>query len=177
MGRQLWLSMDIDDYNARNNLAYYQTMMKQQCNGDWEEPSAFHITIDFLGEDETDYDKAEEAMHIFHQRYNKYDYIGKSLYGNLVNTFEGGVLWIGVDNSWLLYDIRYKLREIYTEVGYTPAPDKFKGYTPHITMAYNIDMKPSIEMKPVTIPLTNISLWNSFKVNDAYVDNVLYSIR
>ena len=86
-------------------------------------------------------------------------------------------MWIGVDNSWLLYDIRYKLREIYTEVGYTPAPDKFKGYTPHITMAYNIDMKPNIEMKPVTIPLTNISLWNSFKVNDAYVDNVLYSIR
>ena len=103
--------------------------------------------------------------------YNQY------IFGNKVNRFDGGAMWVGVDNSFRLYQIHYGLEEKLKQVGYQKPKSKFVGYTPHITMAYNtpkIDF--TFKMNKVAIPLSNITLWNSFKVNGQYVDNFLYRI-
>mgnify|MGYP000863366117 CR=1 FL=1 len=173
---ELWMSMDIDDELATNQLAYYQTLLKQKTHGDWEDPEDFHITLDYIGEDESGADKVVEAMHLFEKEidssmYNQY------IFGNKVNRFDGGAMWVGVDNSFRLYQIHYGLEEKLKQVGYQKPKSKFVGYTPHITMAYNtpkIDF--TFKMNKVAIPLSNITLWNSFKVNGQYVDNFLYRI-
>lgn len=171
---QLWLSMDIENTATQNQIAYYQTILKSKTYGDWEDPTNFHITLDFLGEDETDSDKVIEAMKLFEKEntlYNQY------VFGNKINRFDKGVLWMGVDDCQKLYDIHYALEDKFKEVGYQKAPDKFKEYTPHITLAYNAPNENyDIETSKVPILVSNITLWNSFKVNGEYVTNYLYKI-
>ena len=177
MGAQLWLSMDIKNSMEQNQIAYWQSFMKTKVHGDWEQPTAFHITLDFLGEDETDFQRVVEAMHLFEDNNDKYN---QYVFAHNIGRFDGGAMWMGVDDSMKLYDIRYQMREYYKQVGYTPAPDKFKGYTPHITLAYNtpkdFDYR-SVKTSKIPILVSNVTLWNSFKVNGEYVDNVLYSVN
>ena len=173
---QLWLSMDIKDSLVQNQIAYWQSFIKTKVQADYENPTAFHITIDFLGEDETEFEKVVEAMHLFEK---EYDGFNQHVFANKIGRFDGGAMWMGVDDSFKLYKIRYLMREKYKLVNYTPAPDKFKGYTPHITLAYNAPENfdySAIKTTKIPVPVSNITLWNSFKVNGEYVSNVLYSI-
>jgi 2'-5' RNA ligase len=172
---QLWLSMDISDNMVKQQLAYYQNILKHKMTGDWEDPNDFHVTVDFLGEDETDFEKVVEGMKLFEKQnkcFNQY------VFASGVNRFPQGALWIGVNSSFKLYQARYQLEECFNRVGYQKAPSKFKGYTPHITMAYDASQNiPDINVHGIAIPFDNITLWNSFKVNGQYVDNVLFKIK
>lgn len=172
---ELWIAMDIDDEYAKNQLAYYQALLKQKTHGDWEDPNDFHITIDYIGENEDNFEKVVDAMKLYQK---ETDVFNQYVFGNHIRRFDGGALWIGVDESFKLYKIHYRLEELLDQVGYVKAPSKFPNYTPHITMAFNtpkIDYE--IKMNKIPIPVTNITLWNSFKVNGEYVDNVLYKIN
>lgn len=170
----LWLSMDIDSKVAQDQIAYYQTILKSKTYGDWEDPTQFHITLDYLGKDETDFEKVVEAMKLFEKEntlFNQY------VFANKINRFDGGALWMGVDECQKLYDIHYAIEEKFKQVGYQKAPDKFEGYTPHITLAFNTpEIDYEIKTKKIPVPVTNITLWNSFKVNGQYVSNYLYKI-
>ena len=173
---QLWLSMDIKNPMEQNQIAYWQSYMKTKVKAEWENPTAFHITLDFLGEDETDFEKVEQAMRLFEQNYDKYN---QYIFANKINRFDGGAMWMGVDDSMKLYEIHYLMREYYKQVGYIPAPSKFEGYTPHITLAYNSPQDfdySSIKTTKIPLLVSNVTLWNSFKVNGEYVDNILYSV-
>jgi len=173
---QLWLSMDIKNPMEQNQIAYWQSYMKTKVKAEWENPTAFHITLDFLGEDETDFEKVEQAMRLFEQNYDKYN---QYIFANKINRFDGGAMWMGVDDSMKLYEIHYLMREYYKQVGYTPAPSKFEGYTPHITLAYNSPQDfdyGSVKTTKIPLLVSNVTLWNSFKVNGEYVDNILYSV-
>ena len=172
---ELWISMDIDDEMAKNQLAYYQTVLKGYTHGDWCDPNDFHITLDYIGENEDDFEKVVDAMKIYEKEtdlYNQY------VFANKVGRFDKGAMWIGVDDSFKLYQIHYRMEELLEQVGYQKAPGSFPNYTPHITMAFNTPkMDFTVKMSKVPIPVTNITLWNSFKVNGQYVDNFLYKIN
>lgn len=172
---ELWVSFDIDDSMSLNQLEYYQTLMKQKTNADWKDKNDFHVTIDYVGEDESGAEQVVEAMKILERNLDK-SMFNQYLFGNKINHF-GNTLWIGVDNSFKLYRIHYALEEIFKMIGYQKPESKFNGYTPHITMASNADdIELDMPMRKVPIPFTNITLWNSFKVNGQYVDNFLYRI-
>ena len=173
---ELWVSFDIDDTIALNQLEYYQTLMKLKTDADWEDKNDFHITLNYVGEDESGAEQVIKAMKILEHNLDE-SFFNQYIFGNKINNF-GNTLWIGADNSFKLYRIHYALEDIFKQIGYEKPKAKFDGYTPHITMAYNAkETDWNVAMKKVPIPLTNITLWNSFKVNGQYVDNFLYRIN
>ena len=173
----LYIAVELDD-KTKQLLSEKQLILKQNCKGDIEDPTRFHITIDFLGNDTQNIDLVIEAMKQVDKECNfkKIDAIAKNFY-----TFNNNsvVSWIGVENSFDLYKIKYALREAYEKVGYNPPKDKHDGYTPHITMAYNFECNDNISKEFDGIPfiIDNVSLWNGFKCNDEYIHNKIFGIN
>ena len=171
---ELWFSMDIDDATIQNKIAYVQTLLKQQTQADWQDPTTFHITLDYIGDTDNDSELVVEAMKMYEKEivFNK-----PVLIANKINYFDK-VVWMGVDNSMPLYQIHYALEQNLKEVGYQKPESKFASYTPHITLAYNtVNTEANVDFEPFEIPITNITLWNSFKCNGSYIENYLYKIR
>lgn len=168
----LYLAVTISDKQTRDTLGLYQTQLKQQLEGDWVDSTTFHITVEHLGNDEVDSKKVINGLKLFEERYKP-----KSFYAfaTKVNRFEQNVLWIGVNNSFKLYEMRYQILDMLKETGYQKMESKFEGYTPHITMGFKVEDKSFVcDIKKVPILIDNITLWNSFKCNGAYVENKLY---
>lgn len=174
----LYLAVEIPE-DIKRKLAVPQTTLKQNClDGEWEDPTKFHITVRFLTED-NDYEtqkKAIEALKLFEVTYQpkKFEIIAKNFY-----KFEQGVMWIGVHNSFPLYEIKYQIEDCFKKVGRELPKDQFEGYTPHITMGYNVKEKPNFnqEFEGIPIVIDNVSLWPSIKANDSYIHNKLFGVN
>ena len=90
----LYIAVELDD-KTKQLLSEKQLILKQNCKGDFEDPTRFHITIDFLGNDTQNIDLVIEAMKQVDKECNfkKIDAIAKNFY-----TFNNNsvVSWIGV---------------------------------------------------------------------------------
>lgn len=173
----LYIALTIDDPQVVEQLAGYQTTLKRLVSGgDWVDPSTFHVTIDYLGDGEDDFTKVVRAMRRF-ERLNVLR--NQYVFARGVHRFDGGAMWIGMDQSLKLYQLRYALRELMAQEGYHHRPDDFPEYTPHITMAFNTpDEVPVMEFGAgVAVPVRDVVLWNSPKCNGAYIDNALCAIH
>lgn len=166
----------VDFNNETKQLLYQkQKLLVNNFDGEFETFDKFHITLKFLDENDGDMNKAIEAMVKLDKiNLNKFEIIAKDFHN-----FDGGTYWIGVNNSLELYKIKYKIEEILKSVNYNLKPEKFDGYTPHITMGYNLKKKNKFNEKFEGIPIIidNICLWHSYKVNGEYMQNVLYRIN
>ena len=171
----LYLAIEIDN-DTKKLLSEKQVYLKQHASGEFEDPTRFHITLRFLSENEEQNELAMKALKLFEQIYNPKSF---EITAKNFCRFPQGVSWIGVHNSLNLYQMKYQIEDCLEKVGFPLKKDKHKGYTPHITMGYNVEEKDSLikEFEGIPMKVTNISLWNGFKCNDKYIHNKLYGIN
>lgn len=171
----LYAAVDITDKNTLSMLNYCQVLAKQKVPGDYVDNQTFHITIDFLNNDETDNDLVQLALKKFKDNYAD-EFKSFYVFAEGLYRFDGGACWMGVHQSFKLYKMKYIFNKLLKEVGYKKAEESFDGYTPHITFAFNTPEFEYMKLARVPIPIDNLTIWNSPKMNGSYVTNVLYKI-
>lgn len=178
----LYLAIEFND-ETKKQLELKQNILKSLCDAKYEDPTRFHITTRFVAEDQININTALLAMEIFEKMYtpNKFDVLANGF--RTFNNEKGGskdVAWIGIDKSFPLYQIKYDIEECLNKCNFPLKEERFDGYTPHITMAYEFPV-PNLNGinfgELINITIDNLSLWNGFKVNSEYVHNQLMSIK
>lgn len=172
----LWLAVELND-DIKKKLAKEQVLLKQNCKkGDFEDPTRFHITVKYLSDEIINHECVIKAMQKYKDDFKpcRFKITARDFY-----KFEQGVMWVGVHQSLPLYIMKKNIEKCLNEVGYNLPKDKHKQYTPHITMGYNVQELNSLNNKfnGIEIDVDNLSLWNSFKANDVYIHNKMYSIN
>ena len=171
----LYLAVEIDD-KTKQLLAQKQLILKQNCvKGEWEDPTRFHITVRFLANDDRMHEKAMEALKLWGDTYQPKQF---QAFAKDFHKFEQGVMWIGVDQSFPLYEAKYQIEDCFMKVGNQLSKGDFPSYIPHITMGYDVQESPTLNwnFEPIPFVINNISLWNGFKVNSKYIHNFLYRV-
>lgn len=175
----LYLAFDLKKEDI-DKLSLKQTMLKQNSTGDFSDPSGFHITCSFIGETEKDNELVIEAMKNFRDEL-QFDKTNGPINLEAKNfyQFNKNVCWIGVNNSFPLYKIKKGIEKHMRLVGYQAKKDKFNGFTPHITMGYNVFINEDFNKTFNEIPITveKLSLWHSLKCNGVHIKNSLFEIE
>jgi len=171
----LYVVMDIHDRETIAMLSYCQTLAKQKNPGNYVDDQTFHITISFLNDDEDDNNLVQQAMLKFKELYAN-EFKSFYVFAEGLYRFDSGVCWMGVHQSFKLYKIKHILEKLIDDTGYKRKEDKFDGYTPHITFAYDVPEYEYMKLSRVPILVDNITLWNSPQMNDNYVTNCLCKI-
>ena len=169
--QSLFLCVSLTDEVIRK-LTYVQGLIKSKYSGDFCYPTSFHITIDSLSNDWNDINLTSKAMQLFEKRgVKKFEVVA-----NKVNFFNGNICWVGVDNYLPLKNIKSQIDEDLKIVGFNAKQEKFKSYIPHITMGYDVPENKLIKIQFDPIPFTveNITLSNGLKINDEYLNSILY---
>jgi 2'-5' RNA ligase len=172
------------DPKTMQRLKQKQLIVKHNSKkGDFVQPETFHVTVLFCkggnaGYKREDYVKAIDEMG---KRYNPKSFqVQLENFGQFENGGdEGNVVWVGLKNSLPLYEIKKQLQETMQSLQVSIEKSQFPGYTPHVTMGYNVIINDNFDCKfedeePVTIK--SIALWDSFKANDAYVYNKVHEL-
>jgi len=170
----LYIMVDFNN-ETKQKLYEKQLILKQNCSGKFENFSAFHITVSFLSEEIKMQNEALKAM----QSLDKLKYKKFQIFAKDFKNFEGGIYWVGVHNCLELYKIKYDIEKFLKQENFNISPSKFTGYTPHITMGYNVEELKEFNktFKEIPIIIDNICLWHSRKVNDEYIQECLYRIN
>lgn len=171
------------DENTMKRLRLKQLEVKQFSEkGDFVQPETFHITMLFCAGGVSGYSRKDyiSALDEFKKRYDPKQFDLKlQNYGQFDNGGEGKVIWVGVKDSLPLYEINKNLKETLHSLNVKVEKTNHKGYTPHITMGYNVVLKEEFntlfeDEEPITIK--SISLWDSFKANEAHIYNKVHEI-
>lgn len=163
-----------------NKLSQYQTYLKQNSeSGDFSDKESFHITVLFVGDDVKSRKPYIEALDKLKEQFKPQHFEVQLQNFNFFDNGNGKIAWVGVKNSLPLYEVKKNLEATLTSMGFEPPKSQHDGYTPHITMGYNVITKDSLNTKfeddtPVTIK--SVCLWDSFKANDTYITNKLYEV-
>ena len=170
----LYLAVDFNN-ETKKLLAEKQRLLKQYLAEEFEDPGAFHITVRFLAEDQINVNTALLAIQMFDQMYkpNKFQ-----IFANGFRKFPQGVAWIGLDQSFPLYELKYQIEDCMRKCNFPLNEERFDGYIPHITMAYDFkhDNIETINFgEPIPIIIDGLHLWASPKCNDTYITNCLYT--
>lgn len=172
----LYLAIELERED-KQKLFEKQLYLKKHCEAEkWEDMDGFHITVKFIGEDH-DFTNIIPILRKWEQEYNPkiVQVDAKNFY-----RFEQGVSWIGVANSFPLYQYKHQIEEVAMKLGHQLKKDDHDGYTPHITMGYGVKESNSLNREFESIPVTvnNITLWGyAPKVNGVHVTNELYKIN
>lgn len=178
----LYLAIEFSD-ETKKQLELKQNILKNLCDAEYEDSTRFHITTRFVADNQLNVNTALLAMEMFGQMYtpNKFE-----IFANGFRTFNKekngskGVAWVGIDKSLPLYQIKYDIEECLKKCNFPLNKERFDGYTPHITMAYEFPIPElySIDFgEPIKIIVDNLSLWNGFKIQETYVHNKLMDIK
>jgi len=166
------------EFNAETiqKLTYKQHLLKSQFEGEYEDPTRFHITVCFLAKNEVNANTAILGMNLLRQIYTPQKF---TVVANCFRQFDQGVAWVGMDNTMPLYELKYQIEDCMRRCNFPMVEDKFDGYIPHITMAYDFkgDTKSVVFGEPIQIEIDNISLWNAPKCNDVYIHNKLCDVK
>lgn len=182
----IYYAVEFDERTIQR-LKEKQLLLKQNSKqGNFVQPETFHITVMFCVGGYTGYSRSDyiKALDEFGKRY-KHKYRPFNLRLQNFGQFpgeqsdEGNIVWVGVRDSFPLYQIKKDLEETIKSMQIKMEPPQFKGYTPHITMAYNCILNDGFntlfeEDEPV--PIRSICLWDSFKANDTYIYNKVYEL-
>lgn len=171
------------DKDTMKKLAQKQLIVKQNSKqGDFVQPETFHITVLFCHGGTSGYSRGDyvEAMNEMGRRYNPKQFDVKLQNFNQFKRDEGGsVVWVGVRDSFPLYQIKKQLEETMQSLQISVEKSQFKGYTPHITMSYdtilNEDFNTLFE-DDEPIKIKSIALWDSFKANETYIYNKVHEL-
>lgn len=168
--------------DIKNKLYQKQVEIKQNStSGDFSDKEGFHITVTYIGKDINNRKQYMDALDLYKEKYNPEPFELKLQNINSFNNGgEGEIVWIGVKDSLPLYEIKHNLTSLLHEINAPIEKDKHGGYTPHITMGYNVVLKEDFKRKfedTTPIKVKSICLWDSFKANDTYITNKIYEVN
>lgn len=152
--------------------------LKRNCLcGDWEDPTRFHITVKFISDDDQRHEPVIDVLKHWEQKFQpkKFEVFAKDFC-----RFPQGVEWIGVNNSLPLYTAKKQIEDCAAELGNMFKKDDHDGYTPHITMGFNVEEGPNLvkEFEGIPVLVDNITLWGyAPKVNGVHIANTLYRVN
>jgi len=185
----IYFAVEFDE-KTNKRLKEKQHLLKlNSTQGDFVQPETFHITVTFCVGGYTGYSRSDymKALDEFGKRYkDKLKPFDLKLqnFGQFPGRDDNGnVVWVGVRDSFPLYEIKKDLEETIQSMQFKMEKSQFKGYTPHITMAYDCKLKEDFntlfeEDEPVTIK--SVCLWDSFKSgkngNEAHVYNKVHEL-
>lgn len=182
----IYFAVEFDE-RTNQRLKEKQFILKQNSiQGDFVQPETFHITVLFCvggygGYSRSDYMKAlDEFGKRYKEKLKPFD-LKLQNFGNFPGKGDatGDVVWVGVRDSFPLYEVKKDLEETIGSMQLKMEPNQHGGYTPHITMAYDCLLKEGFnvlfdEDEPVTIK--SLCLWDSFKVKETHVYNKVHEI-
>lgn len=154
-------------------IPYNYAIANSSCNR-YEDPSAYHITIKKIAENEQNEEiiKLLQAWELEYQ-HNKFTVDIKNFYH-----FDGGIEWMGVNNSFELYKIKDEIETVAKSFDININKDKF-AYTPHVTIGFDFHENDGFNHVFDSIPVTidNITLWGfDEKLNGTHISDVLYKM-
>lgn len=170
----LYIAFDLNNQD-KNKLMLNYEYLKNNAEGDFVDPTTFHITCTFLSKDQNNINEAINGLKLFKEKYT----VNKvNLYAKDFCMFEQGVMWMGVHNSMPLYIIKKNIEQCLIESGFPLKKDKFGQYIPHITMGYDVKPFPSLnrQFTDIDLCIDGLSLWASPKCNDTYITNCIYKV-
>lgn len=170
----LYLAFELSNEDKKKLVVNYE-YLKNNADGDFVDPSTFHITCRFLSNNQDNVNLAIDGLKLFNKKYN----VNKvNLSAKDFCQFNQGVMWMGLHDSLPLYVIKHKIEECLIEAGFPLQKDSFDGYIPHITMGYDVNAYPWLnkQFQSIDLTLDNLTLWGSPKCNDTYISNTLYKI-
>lgn len=175
------------DEQTKKKLSLKQLEVKQgSTQGDFVQPETFHITVLFCAGGNSGYSREEyiNALDEFSKRYNPKPFnVRLQNFGKFQNDGEGAVVWVGVRDSLPLYEIQKNLKETLHSMNVKVEKTQFSGYTPHITMGYDVVLSETFtelfeDEEPITIK--SICLWDGFKSRnqdkEAHVYNKIHEV-
>lgn len=165
-----------------NKLNQRQVVLKQNSeSGDWSDKESFHITVLYAGKDIIDRKQYMEALDQLKEKFKPQPFeLKMQNYGFFPGQGEGKVAWVGVKNSLPLYQLKYDLETTLKEMNVVVEPSRFNGYTPHITMGYDVVVNEGFNSQfedDTIITVKSLCLWDSYKANDTYITNKIYEIK
>jgi 2'-5' RNA ligase len=127
-----FLSIDIEDHALLSRISQIQQKLNKQCaKMKIVEPENIHFTIRFFGD--TTIARLDQMRDCLKQIKLTPFEIRIEGVGAFPNKRKPRVIWIGVaDNSQMVIDIKSRIDEILTEIGYKAEKERF---TPHATIA------------------------------------------
>lgn len=185
----IYFAVEFDE-KTNQRLKEKQFLIKQNSiQGDFVQPETFHITLTFCvggdgGYSRGDYINAlDEFGKRFKEKHKPFDLKLQNFCKFPGRNDNGDVVWVGVRDSFPLYEIKNDLEETIQSLQVKIEKSQHNGYTPHITMAYDCILKDGFstlfeEDEPVTIK--SIVLWDSFKAgkngNESHVYNKVHEL-
>lgn len=183
----VYIAVEFDEKTMKK-LALKQLIVKQNSSkGDFVQPETFHVTVLFCqggtsGYSRNDYMRAMDEMG---NRFKPQPFeVTLQNFNQFKNDDSGSVVWVGLKNTFPLYQIKKQLEETMQSLQVKIEKSQHNGYTPHITMGYDVVMNEDFEMnfeddEPITIK--SICLWDSFKSRngnkEAYIYNKVHELK
>lgn len=155
-------------------LAYFK--QHSICSA-YEDISALHITLKAISED-NNHKQIIDLMDLWKEQYAQNKSI--TVVANSFNHFDDNIWWIGMNNSWRLYEIKNEFEQLAKQNNINVEKDKYE-YTPHITIAFNVqqiknDFNPKF-LYPIPLEINTIVLWGyDHKIKHVHLSETLYMV-
>lgn len=182
----IYYAVEFDEQTMKRLFLKQLEVKQNSIQGDFVQPETFHITVLFCAGDGTGYSRTDykNALDELGKKYTPKQFqIKLENFGQFKNNDNGSVVWVGVRDSFPLYELKKNLEQTLHDMNVHIEKTQFKGYTPHITMGYDVILKDNfntnfIDNEPVTIK--SIVLWDSFKSGkngkESYVYNKIHEL-
>lgn len=169
----LWLAIEFDN-ETKELIHNKQIELKiQYPEAKYELFDKFHITVNFLTDNNL---LIQDANKLLNYIKNNYDLKQFEVELSGYRKFDQNCCWIGMNNSFELYKIKYLIDEVINKLNLN-FKDKFKEYIPHITIAYDFKNDIDVDFNVIPIKIKTLSLWQSYKCNDTYMQNVINRVN
>lgn len=164
-----------------NKLNQRQVLLKQNSvSGDWSDKETFHITVLYAGKDIVDRKQYMDALDKLKEKFTPQPFDLKMQNYGFFGEGDKRVAWVGVKDSLPLYQLKYDLESILKENNAPVEKSRFNGYTPHITMGYDVEVNEGFNTQfedDTTMTVQSLCLWDSYKANDTYITNKIYEVK
>ena len=155
-------------------VPYNYAITNSSCDR-YEDPSAYHITMKKIAEDSQN-EEIIKLLETYQKKclHTKFNVNIKNFYH-----FDGNIEWMGVNNSFGLYEIKNEIETLANEMNIKINDDKFP-YTPHVTVGFDFHENDNFNHTFDNIPVLvdNITLWGfDEKLNGTHISDILYTIN
>ena len=153
----------------------------------YEDSSAFHITIRKVCDDDSHYDKVIDILKAWEKEYvhKPFEVKIKNFYHFPGHKEGTNIEWMGVHSSFPLYNMKYQIETVANEyakydIAYNVFEEERFDYNPHVTVGFDLveheDFNKNFE--PIPIVIRNIVLWGyDTKIRNVHLADILYNIN
>ena len=154
-------------------------LIKNNTIGEYEDSTAFHITLRNISEDDTLHKKIIELMDVWNMIFSDGPV---KVYADSFNRFENGdrtVDWIGMSQTLRLYQIYHEVKLVAKKLHIKLKDERFE-FIPHITVGFNLKHMNEFEksFNPIELTLEKMVLWAyDYKLGRTHISSTLHEVK